>query len=129
MIKYIDSNTIDFIEYREMKKGIDINLYMEMDMFSFVKIYERTAIEIDHKFNELIELDKKLTALSRKNSLTHKETILYDDYVNRGQIKYERYSFLEDKIAILDKVRENKGWKLFDEIDYDFDIHEDDTLD
>lgn len=129
MIKYIDSNTIDFIEYREMKKGIDINLYMEMDMFSFVKIYERTAIEIDHKFNELIELDKKLTALNRKNSLTHKETILYDDYVNRGQIKYERYSFLEDKIAILDKVRKNKGWKLFDEIDCDFDIHGNDTLD
>lgn len=117
MINYMDSNTIDFIEYREMKKGIDLNLYLEMDLVYFLNIYERTAMELDNKFNELIDLDKKITFLKRKGKLDKKETQLYDTYVNLGQSYYERYSFLEDKINILDKVVNERGIILFDNKD------------
>lgn len=101
---YTDSKTIDFIEYREMKKGIDLNLYLEMDDFYFLNIYHKTAMELDEKFNELVQLDKKITFLKRKGSLNKQEEILYNEYVDLGQFHYERYSFLEDKMTILDKV-------------------------
>lgn len=101
---YTDSKTIDFIEYREMKKGIDLNLYLEMDEFYFLNIYHKTAMELDEKFNELVQLDKKITFLKRKGSLNKQEEILYNEYVDLGQFHYERYSFLEDKMTILDKV-------------------------
>lgn len=101
---YTDSKTIDFIEYREIKKGIDLNLYLEMDEFYFLNIYHKTAMELDEKFNELIQLDKKITFLKRKGSLNKQEEILYNEYVDLGQFHYERYSFLEDKMTILDKV-------------------------
>lgn len=120
MINYIDSNTIDFIEYREMKKGIDLNLYLEMDTVYFLNIYERTAIELDKKFNELIDLDKKLTFLKRKGTLNKNETELYDKYVSLGQTYYERYSFLEDKITVLDKVINERGIILFDKKDLNY---------
>lgn len=120
MINYIDSNTIDFIEYREMKKGIDLNLYLEMDTVYFLNIYEKTAIELDKKFNELIDLDKKITFLKRKGTLDNNETELYEKYVNLGQIYYERYSFLEDKITVLDKVISERGIILFDKKDLNY---------
>lgn len=101
---YTDSTTIDFIEYREIKKGIDLNLYLEMDEFYFLNIYHKTAMELDEKFNELVQLDKKITFLKRKGSLNKQEEALYNEYVDLGQFHYERYSFLEDKMTILDKV-------------------------
>lgn len=117
MINYLDSNTIDFIEYRELKKGIDINLYLEMDILSFTNIYERTSMEIEYRFNELIDLDKKLSALKRKSNLTIEEKMAYEECISLGQSNYERYSFLEDKLNTLDEVRNIKGWKLLNEID------------
>lgn len=101
---YTDSKTINFIEYREIKKGIDLNLYLEMDEFYFLNIYHKTAMELDEKFNELVQLDKKITFLKRKGSLNKQEEALYNEYVDLGQFHYERYSFLEDKMTILDKV-------------------------
>lgn len=120
MIKYIDSNTIDFIEYREAKKGIDLNLYLEMNTLSFLNIYEKTAMELDTKFNKLIDLDKKISALKRKGKLTKIDTVLYEKYVKLGQSCYERYSFLEDKLEVLNRALEEKEITLFNNQDVDY---------
>lgn len=129
MIKYIDSNTIDFIEYRESKKGIDMNFYMDMDTFSFFEIYERTSLEAEYIFEKLINLDKKLDILKRKKFLSKEDQLLYNECIELGQHYYSRYGFLDDKLRIMDMVKEKKDYNLLTESDLELDnINEDINL-
>lgn len=104
MIKYINYNTIDFIEYREMKKGIDLNLYLTLDLYSLFRIHNEASTELESIFNELIDVDKKLTSLKRKSHLNQEDNKDISCYTNLGQLKYDRYIFLEEKIEILNKA-------------------------
>ena len=124
IINYIDKNTIDFIEYRESKKGIDFNLYMEMDNYYFLVIYNRTAKELNMLFNELVYLDKKLSILQDKDTLSYDDKKLYEEYTVLGQSYYKRFSFLEEKIKVLDSVKEKKNintHKKTDDINNNYD--------
>lgn len=125
IINYIDKNTIDFIEYREKKKGIDLNLYLEMDNYSFLIIYNRTAKELNSLFNELVYLDKELGFLQDKDVLDYEDTIKYSEYTLLGQSYYERFSFLEEKIKILNIAKDKKNLNSFKNNSSSDDIHDD----
>lgn len=124
IINYIDNNTIDFIEYREKKKGIDLNLYLEMDNYSFLIIYNRTAKELNNLFNELVYLDKELGFLQDKDVLDYEDTIKYNEYTLLGQLYYERFSFLEKKIKILNIAKDKKNLNSFKDSSLQDEIHE-----
>ena len=124
IINYIDNNTIDFIEYREKKKGIDLNLYLEMDNYSFLIIYNRTAKELNSLFNELVYLDKELGFLQDKGVLDYEDTIKYNEYTLLGQSYYERFSFLEEKIKILNIAKDRKNLNSFKDDSSSDDIHD-----
>lgn len=115
MVNYIDYNVIDFIEYRERKKGIDLNLYLEIDNCCFLDIYNKTAKEFNILFNELVNLDKELSILQAKSNLTDIEKELYDRYTTLGKHYYERYNFLENKTNILNEVLDKKNISLYKE--------------
>ena len=119
MTKKINSKIIDFIEYRELKKGFDINIYLNMDILSFTNIYDKTSMEIDYRFSELIELDEEISRLKRKTSLNNDDNMNYEKCLSLGQYNYERYIFLEEKMKILEEVRNINGWDLIDGFNYD----------
>lgn len=116
MTDYTNNKVIDFIEYREMKLGIDIDLYLNIDKSYFFKIYQEVSEEINATFNELVELDRKLTFLNRKNELSAKEQMLYNSYVAIGTFKYERYTFLEEKLLTLNDVIDLNKWKTSEDL-------------
>lgn len=124
IINYIDKNTIDFIEYREKKKGIDLNLYLEMDNYSFLIIYNRTAKELNNLFNELVYLDRELGFLQDKGTLDYEDTLKYNEYTLLGQSYYERFNFLEEKIKILNVAKDNKNLNSFKDNSSSDDIHD-----
>ena len=90
---------------------------MEMDNYYFLVIYNRTANEINSLFNELVYLDKQLSILQAKNTLSNEDKKLYDEYTSLGQSYYKRFSFLEEKIKVLNLVKENKNITTYNEND------------
>lgn len=98
---------------------------MEMDNYYFLVIYNRTAKELNMLFNELVYLDKKLSILQDKDTLSYDDKKLYEEYTVLGQLYYKRFSFLEEKIKVLDSVKEKKNistHKKTDDINNNYDI-------
>lgn len=104
------SNIIDFIEYRESKFGFDVNLYMNMDYFSFKERYDKIALEADILFDELSEFDRKISILKRKEHLSKEDEKEYSDCVDLGSIKFEEYTYIENKIIILNEIIKQNQW-------------------
>lgn len=97
---------------------------MEMDNYYFLVIYNRTAKELNMLFNELVYLDKKLSILQDKDTLSYDDKKLYEEYTVLGQSYYKRFSFLEEKIKVLDSVKEKKNintHKKTDDINNNYD--------
>ena len=110
MNNHQDFKLIDFIEFRESKHGFDSNLYLNMDFENFKERYDKIALEADNLFNELSEFDRKISTLKRKNTLTKEDEIEYSKCIEIGSIKFEEYTYIEDKIIALNSIIERKSW-------------------
>ena len=72
--------------------------------------YDKIALEADNLFNELSEFDRKISTLKRKNTLTKEDEIEYSKCIEIGSIKFEEYTYIEDKIIALNSIIERKSW-------------------
>lgn len=106
MINYTDSKTIDFIEYRELKKGIDINLYLDMELTTLLDIYQKCIKEMDEILSNLNQLNKNLDETRKCYTISNKQKVAYNELITCGRKYYERYSFLEEKVDILEMAME-----------------------
>lgn len=106
MINYADSKTVDFIEYRELKKGVDINLYLDMEIITLMDIYQKCIHEMDEILSNLNQLNKKLDDAKKSYIISTKQKVIYDELIISGRKYYERYNFLEEKVDILQMAME-----------------------
>ena len=77
-----------------------------MSLNSLTDIYQKCIKEMDDILSNLSQLNKELDDIKKGYAISTKQNTTYNELIISGRKYYERYSFLEEKVDILEMAME-----------------------